>query len=281
MALNRSLLFVPGSNEAAIADAPETAADTVVIDLEDAVSHGNKDAAREVALSALEEWNTEIPLGIRINGIDTPRGIADVEAIVTADTEPEFLAVPDVRGVSDLRAISDILSERETAIELLPLIEQPSAVFAAEDIANAPRIYGLLFAAIDFQMNMGMSVLGESDISLPRYLVSMAASSAGVPAFDKPLLVTDDEEQLRAETKTARTLGYDGKLAVNHEQAKVINDVFTPSKKEVAEAREIIEAFNASDEGLVDVGGTVVDKPVIEQLRDVIRRAEAEERDGV
>jgi citrate lyase beta subunit len=274
MSLRRSLLFVPGSNRAAIENASESIADIVVIDLEDAVSMENKDEARETTLAALEHWDSEMPLGIRINGVDTSRGIADLERILEASEEPAFLVLPDVRGISELRIVASRLDEADSDIELLPLIEQPSAVFEVHEIANGPRVYGLLFAAIDFQMNMGMSVLGDSDISLPRYLVSMAASSAGIPAFDTPLLVVDDEGLLRTETAEAKVLGYDGKLAVNTQQAAVINDVLTPSEEEVAEAQAVIDEFEAAEEGLVDVGGTLVDKPVIDQLRDLIERAE-------
>lgn len=274
MSLRRSLLFVPGSDRAAIQNASESAADVVVVDLEDAVSIGNKDEARDITLKVLESWDSEMPLGIRVNGLDTNRGIADIERIFEASTEPTFLVLPDVRGIGDLRIVADRLDKVDSDIELLPLIEQPSAVFDVHEIANGPRVYGLLFAAIDFQMNMGMSVLGNSDISIPRYLVSMAASSAGVHAFDKPLLVVDDEELLRTETTEAKVLGYDGKLAVNTQQAAVINDVLTPSEGEVADARAIIDEFGASDEGLVDIGGTLIDKPVIDQLRDLIERAE-------
>lgn len=277
MSMQRSLLFVPGNHTTGIETAKSSPADVVVLDLEDAVAPEHKDAARQTALDALAEWDTDTPLGIRVNGVDTNRGIADVEHILQADREPDVLAIPDVRGVSDLRIVADHLDDADAGIELLPLIEQPSAVFDVQAIAHGPRIHGLLFAAIDFQMNMGMSVVGESDISLPRYLVAMAASSAGVPAFDKPLMVVDDEEALRSETQAAKTMGYDGKLAVNTDHAATINDVFTPSTKEVSEAQEVINDFESADEGIVQVDGLVVDKPVVDQLRDLVARAEVAE----
>lgn len=278
MDLQRSLLFVPGSAPDRIETAEASVADVVVIDLEDAVSPAHKDDAREHALDAVAAWEAETPLGVRVNGVDTTRGIADVRALVAADAHPDFLVVPDVRGPSDVQIVADAVAG--TDIGLLPLVEQPSAAFTVYDIVHAtPRIYGLLFAAIDFQMNMGMSVLGESDLSLPRYLVSMAASAAGVPAFDKPLLVTDDDDLLAEEIARARALGYDGKLAVSTDQAAAINEGFLPSEAELAEARHVVEAFEADDAGLVEVDGTLVDKPVVGQLRDRIALAEAAARD--
>lgn len=275
MALERSLLFVPGSDPGAVEAAQDTVADAVVVDFEDTVAPGDKDAARDATLSALADWPGPARVGVRINGLDTDRGIADVEAVLAADRHPDFLVIPDVRGPDELRVVDEAADEHGSNVGLLPLIEQVDAVFAVRGIAHAtPRISGLSFAAIDFQMNMGMSVLGESDVSLPRYLVSMAASSAGVPAFDKPLLSVDDAEALRREAAEAKRLGYDGKLAVDAEQAGVINEAFTPSREEIEEARRVIGAFEAADGGLVEVDGTVVDKPVIEQLRGVLARAE-------
>lgn len=273
----RSLLFVPGSDAESVAAAESAGADAVVIDLEDGVAPADKDAARVRAIDALANWSADVPVGVRVNGIDTTRGIADIRAVVAADTHPAFLAVPDVRGPGDLTLVAEALDG--TDIDLLPLIERPSAVFAVHDIAHVtPRVFGLLFAAIDLQRNLGMSVLGESDLSVPRALVSMAASAAGLLAFDKPLLV-DDEDRLAREVERARELGYDGKLAVTPEQAARINEVFTPSEAELDEARRIIESFEAADTGLVKVNGTFVDKPVIDQLRDRIALADAVDRE--
>jgi citrate lyase beta subunit len=281
MDLRRSLLFVPGSDQERIAAAEASVADVVVVDLEDGVSPAYKDEARETAVETLTTWSGPTPLGVRINGVDTTRGIADVERLVAADVDPEFLVVPDVRGPGDVRIVAEAVAG--TDIGLLPLIEQPSAVFEVDAIAHATsRIYGLLFAAIDFQMNMGMAVLGESDISVARYLVSLAASAAGVPAFDKPLLVVDDEELLAAEIARARALGYDGKLAVTTDQAAAINEGFLPSEAELAEARRVVDAFEAADAGLVEIDGTLVDKPVIDQLKDriaLVETAEAHDSD--
>lgn len=276
MDLYRSVLFVPGSEPERIDAAESSAADTVVVDLEDGVVPEHKDAARENAIDAVEAWRSDTPLGVRVNGVDTSRGIADVDALVAADEHPGFLAVPDVRGPGEVQVVAEAVEG--TAVELLPLVEQPSAVFRVAEIARSPRVFGLLFAAIDFQMRMGMSVLGESDLSVSRSLVSMAASATDAVAIDKPLLA-DDPDRLAAECARARALGYDGKLAVTPAQASAINEAFTPSEAELDEARRIIEAFEADGSGLVDVDGTFVDKPVVDQLRGLLARGEAAGRE--
>lgn len=279
MVLSRSLLFVPGTDREAIRTARDSVADIVVIDLEDGVAPANKDEGRATALRELPEWaDSAQQIGVRINGVDTARGVADVEAMVDLDpdAQPDFLALPDVNGSGDLRIVSDALAEAGSDAGLLPLVEKPSALFDVHAIASATeRVYGLNFAAIDFQKNVGMPILDETDLTVPRTLVSVAASSGDALAFDKPnLAAVDDADRTRREAEAARALGYDGKLAMTIEQAEVINDVFSPSEAEVERAREIVEAFRDSGSGLLTVDGVAVDKPVVVQLEETIERWE-------
>jgi len=275
----RSLLFVPGSDDDAIRTALGSNADVVVIDNEDSVAPGHKDGARETTAAALSEREgrsgTEQAVGVRVNGVDTARGVEDVEVFGGLDAEPDFLALPDVNGSGDVRLVSEVLDGIGSDAGLLPLIEKPGAMFDVDAIARATgRVYGLNFAAIDFQKNVGIPILDGVDLTVPRLLVSMAASGANVLAFDKPnLAAVDDPERTRAEAEAAKELGYDGKLAMSVEQAEVINDVFTPSEAEVERARRIVEAFRDADAGLVTIDGVAVDRPVVEQLESVLERA--------
>lgn len=274
----RSLLFVPGSDGDAIRTALESNANIVVIDNEDSVAPGRKDEARETTATALSERGsagTERPVGVRVNGVDTARGVEDVEFFAGLDAEPDFLALPDVNGSGDVRLVDEVLDGIGSDAGLLPLIEKPSAMFDLDAVARATeRVYGLNFAAIDFQKNVGIPILDDVDLTVPRLLVSMAASSADVLAFDKPnLAAVDDPERTRAEAEAAKELGYDGKLAMSVEQAEIINDVFTPSEAEVERARRIVEAFRDANAGLVTIDGVAVDRPVVEQLESVLERA--------
>lgn len=285
MTLTRSLLFVPGVDEGAIRRGLESSADVVVIDNEDSVAPAHKDEARETTIEVLTDVGTDTErdqtVGVRVNGVDTARGIEDVEVFAGLDAEPDFLALPDVNGSGDIRLVTDVLDELGSDAELLPLIEKPSAMFDVHAIARATeRVYGLNFAAIDFQKNVGIPILDDTDLTVPRLLVSTAASSANVLAFDKPnLAAVDDPNRTRSEAEAARALGYDGKLAMSVEQAEVINDAFTPSEAEVERARRIVERFRDADAGLVTVDGTAVDKPVVDQLESVLERASAERSD--
>lgn len=267
MRLNRSMLIVPGT------EIPEhlekSQADKIVIDLEDTVPPSAKDTARTNTIGLVSKWEANTPVGVRINSLESEWGVADLKQIVGSNTHPSFLLLPKIQGDDDVHIVENLLGSSE--IGVVPLIENPRAVFNVQKIANqSERICGLLFAAIDFQLNMGMQILGTSDVSIPRYMVQMAASSIGVPAYDMPYLEFGDEDGLRSEVMTARSLGYDGKLAINEAQVEIVNELFLPSREEIAEAKRIINIFDSSESGFVDIGGTLVDKPVISQLREVV-----------
>nr|WP_164974705.1 aldolase/citrate lyase family protein [Halegenticoccus tardaugens] len=208
--------------------------------------------------------------------------MADAETIATADKQPAFVVLPDVHGPDELEIVSSVFDAHGADVDILPLIEKPSAVFTAQEIANVnDSVYGLGFAAIDYQREMGISILDENDLSVPQYLISMAAHSADVLPIDKPTLCdVDDTRRLRAEADAAAAMGYSAKFAMTNEQARVINDAFTPSQEVVERAKRFVETFEAQDEGLVTIDGVAVDKPVITQLRDVLVRAERARRDG-
>lgn len=152
MTPTRSLLFVPGSDGDAIGRALESNADVVVIDNEDGVAPGHKDEARETTAAALSERGgagPERPVGVRVNGVDTARGIEDVEFFAGLDAGPDFLALPDVNGSGDVRLVSEVLDGIGSDAGLLPLIEKPSAMFDVDAVARATeRVYGLNFAAV-------------------------------------------------------------------------------------------------------------------------------------
>jgi citrate lyase beta subunit len=274
----RSLLFVPGDDEERLDAARESAADGVILDLEDTVGPAAKERARAATLETVRSWDDErTQCVVRINGLDTPHGIADAEAFAQASVRPGAVLVPDVRNGTELEIVTDAFEAASIDVPLVALIERPEAVLSAHRIARStPRLSGLVFGSIDFQTNMGMAVLDpETDLYVPRYVIAMAASAAGIGAIDTVMLDTGNESRLREEATTARMLGYDGKAAMTPEQAAIINEAFTPSESTVARARRLVEAFESAgeDTGLIEFEGTLVDKPVADQQRDLLAQA--------
>ena len=271
----RSLLFVPGNDDSAIESATDSETDAVIVDLEDTVSPADKRAAREEMLERLTTWTADDPtLTVRINGLNTPEGIADLRAIVEADAAPEAILLPDVRSGTDVRIFADVLDDANSEIELIPIIERPDAVFNAYEISAAsPRTVALAFGSVDFRMNAGMSVLdSNADVSLPRTIISIAASATGVKAYDTVFLDREDTDGLEREANEAKSLGYDGKMAIAAAQSAHINEVFSPSKEEIERAQRLIDEFEQASEGVIYFEGTFVDKPVVKEQRKLLAR---------
>lgn len=144
----KSLLFVPGNKQPRTEAAKESKADAIVFDLEDGVILPEKDAARERSLQTIATWNVDIPIGVRVNGLDTGWGIADIEVITAANRHSQFFGLPDIHGSSEVKIVSNAVAG--TSLKLLPLIEQSSAVFDLLSIVQtSSRLFDVLFAAFD------------------------------------------------------------------------------------------------------------------------------------
>ncbi|WP_135827704.1 HpcH/HpaI aldolase/citrate lyase family protein [Halorussus halobius] len=274
MSHERSILFVPGSDADAIDAATRSGADGLILDLEDTVSPANKAAAREVTLDALSSWADDDPTPfVRVNGLDTTEGVADLEAVVANDAAPEAVVLPDVRGPTDVRIVADRLDDAGSDVGVVPIVERPDALFAVDAIAAADRVSALAFGSVDFRLNAGMSILDDDvDVTIPKYLVSLAASAAGVRAFDTVYLDRSDPDGLRAAAREARAMGYDAKMAIHEDQIEPIAEAFAPSEAERDRARRLVEQFEATDEGVVYFEGSFVDKPVVDQQRELLER---------
>lgn len=274
MSHERSILFVPGSDAEAVDAARRSDADGLILDFEDTVSPDHKAAAREVTLDALSTWSSDDPTPfVRVNGLDTTEGVADLEAVVGADAAPEAVFLPDVRGPTDVRIVADRLDDAGSDLGVVPIVERPDALFAVDAIAAADRTSALAFGSVDFRLNAGMSILDDDvDVTIPKYLVSMAASAAGVRAFDTVYLDRSDPDGLREAAREARAMGFDAKMAIHEDQLAPIAEAFAPSEAERDRAQRLVEQFEATDEGVVYFEGTFVDKPVVDQQRELLER---------
>lgn len=278
---DRSYYFVPGNDSDAIAAARETAADALILDLEDGVGPDAKEAARDVTTAALDDAaDHDVTHVVRINGLETRWGIDDLDALVEGGESPDAVMVPEVRSPSDVRAIGDRIAEVDDEVGIVPLIERPEAVFAVRDIAAAhPAVAALAFGHGDFEYHLGtLAESASTDLTVPRTRVSMAASAAGVPAVDTPHVERDDLDGVRRAATEARRIGFDGKMTFLTDQIDVINDCFSPSPAEVEASRRIVRVYeDAGDEaGVVYVDGQFVDEPVVAAHRERI----AAERPG-
>ena len=285
----RSMLFTPGHRPDLIAKASRSAADAVIVDLEDAVATSAKDQAR-FNLASLPQ--SVIPFFVRVNGIKTGLLWEDIAAAVHPGVAGVILPKAEDRNAmlklcGALSALETAADQPEGSIALIPMIETAAGVLNAFEILHGcPRVEAVMFGSGeqgDLVADLGVQWEPTgTGLNYSRSRVLLAARAAGLPhPIDGVFMNYRDHEALRIESKLARRMGYVGKLAIHPAQVGVINDVFTPTPEEVAHNRAILELFErALAEGTASVGadGRMVDYAVARTARSVLARAEAAQR---
>ena len=260
-----SLLFVPGSRPDRFAKARAAGAGLTIIDLEDAVAAGDKDAAREAALA--EAATDARNLAIRINAVPVPAGIADLAAFVAAEILPPVLLVPMVETADELHAVSAALGAR--CPDLIPLIETPRGLRHALAIAQAPNVAAMMFGGADFAAELGVALAWEPLLAA-RGAMILACAEARVPAIDVPYVVLDDSAGLAEECRRAKGLGFSAKAAIHPAQIATIDAAFAPSEAELAEAVEALAAYREGGERAIRFKGRMLEAPLIKRYRAIL-----------
>jgi (S)-citramalyl-CoA lyase len=258
----QSLLFVPGSRPERFEKALASGADLVCIDLEDAVGPADKEDARAAALAAMGDPR----LGIRINGVRTRHGLADLLALSQAATKPPFVMVPMVEAVAEVEIVHAILGPD---VAMLPLIETVKGLGVAGAVAASPGIGGVMLGGADFAGELGVELSWEPLIAA-RSAIVMACAAARVPALDVPWLGLDDLEGLANETARAKAIGFAAKSAVHPKHIAVIHSVMRPTAEQIAEAHEAEAAYQAAGQSAVRFKGGMLEAPVMARYRRIL-----------
>jgi citrate lyase subunit beta / citryl-CoA lyase len=286
----RSLHFVPGGNEKMIAKALTLPADGLILDLEDAVAPDRKVQTRPI----VTRWLSELDFGgrerwVRMNPIATGLGVADLEATIAG--RPEGYVVPKPRHAGDVREIAQVLDRLEhrhglaqggTRLVLIAT-ETPEGLLNIREVATAsPRIVTVSWGIEDLSAAMGLPQVRDAAghyLDIPRYarvMCSIVASAAGLDAMDTVYTDIADLAGLRRECEEAVAMGFSGKISIHPSQIEVINDVFTPDKAVVDEARELVAAFEEHRRRGVYAfrfKGQMVDAPHLTRALKIIARA--------
>ncbi len=273
----RSLLFAPADRPELFAKALATGADMVCIDLEDAVPPSDKAAARATASALLATpWvDDRVERLLRINSLRGSEGLRDIEAILASPAPPGALLLPKVESADELRLLDELLSAGPQAdIRLHVIIETNAGLEAVHEIAQAsPRLDLIAFGGVDMAAELRSRPTWEAFLYTRSRLVT-AAAGAGVDLLDVPHLDLSDRDGMVADAEQARNLGFTGKAAIHPSQVAAINAVFSPTPKEVARARQIIAAFDASPNGVVVIHGKLIEAPVLRSMRRLVAVAE-------
>jgi citrate lyase subunit beta/citryl-CoA lyase len=287
----RSLLAVPATRRKMVEKALASDADTVFLDLEDAVAPEGKAAARGDVVSALKELDWHGRPGLyRANALDTSYFYRDlIEVVEEAGDSLDAIMVPKVNRPEDLHAVSMLLSQLELEkgkIKLEAQIESAEGLTNVDSIASATsRLEALHFGPGDFAASVSMpqtsiGVMDEWDDVYPGHRfhyamqrIVVAARAAGVRVLDGPVADYSDEEGLRRSCMIARSLGFDGKWCIHPAQIAVVNETFSPTDREVEWAKKVVAAYeeaNATGSGSVSVDGHMVDAASIKLARNTL-----------
>jgi len=279
----RSCLYMPGANERALEKAKTLPADTVIMDLEDAVAPEAKETARDTiraAVSAGGYGHREIV--VRMNGLDTEWGQADLKMAVEAGAHA--LLAPKVIDGSDIDRLDDAMSRAGAPAEmgLWVMIEMPKAILNIQDIAEAVG-----------RTRMTTCVMGTNDLAkeyrarmTPDRLafqtalgMSMAAARAyNIVAIDGVYNDIKNEQGLIDECEQGRDLGFDGKTLIHPSQLDTANRVFAPSPHDVEHAQAVIEAFadpENAGKGVLKVNGKMTELLHLDEARRTVAMDEA------
>lgn len=290
--LRRSLLFVPGDDQHKLEKACGAGADSLILDLEDAVVPSHKAQARERVRDALLSLDTRgAERLVRINPIETGLSLDDLT--VTMAGHPDGYVIPKLRSEDDVRFIDRALSTLEAITHrpqgsvglVLLATETPEAILNIRRIAQASlRSVAMMWASEDLSSAIGARRSRKHDGTIPdvftfaRSACLLAAAAVGMEALDMPFFDFHDDAGLEREALEAAEIGFTGKAAIHPAQVPTINRVFIPSPSEVEEANALLaaatEAFARGQAAFV-FKGAMVDAPHINRARKIVARATA------
>ncbi len=281
----RSFLFVPGDSERKLAHGLASAADALILDLEDSVTPARKPLARTMVAEFLAAHATDRrpELWVRINPLEEG-GLDDLAGVVRA--APDGIVLPKAGGPADVLRLGHYLEALErrdgvaAPIRILPVAtETARAFFHLGDYAEMalPRLYGLTWGAEDLSAALGASTNQDAagnwafTYRMARSSCLLAAKAAGVEPVETLFTDFRDPDGLRRSCTAAAQEGFTARLAIHPGQVAVINEAFMPTAAAVAHARRVVAAFDANPEaGAVGLDGMMLDMPHLKQARHVL-----------
>lgn len=255
----RTWLFVPGTAGTRLQTAYDSAADEVVLDLEDAVAPGDKEAARGAVVAWLDGARSA---WVRVNGVGTPWHAADVAAL-TGCRSLRGIVVPKCEipaTVSGLRATFS------NEVGIVGLVETALGIRDVHAIALA-GVDRLAFGSLDFATDVDCSP--EDDLLLhARAQLVIGSRCASLPAPIDGVTTAIDAQHVAEDARRARRSGFRGKLCIHPLQLEPVDTALRPTDEEVAWAARVLEA--ATRGGVVVVDGAMVDAPVVHRARQIV-----------
>jgi citrate lyase subunit beta/citryl-CoA lyase len=284
----RSLLYVPGNRPERIAKALASAADCVIVDLEDSVSVAHKVGARGVAAAAIDACAVRPGgrLAVRVNALHSGLLQGDVDVLNGVWSRLDFVIHPMTADASTVHEVVRHLAAADERADsesegplLIPLVETAAGVLSAREIAAADaRVFTLALGPADLAHELGLTPTARGDeLRQARAMLVLAAAAAGRERpIDGPWLDLADASGLRESVSEARRLGFSGKQVIHPSQLQLVHDGLAPTSGEVAWARRVVSAFETAESaGIASIrldDGSFVDYPVARRAAAILER---------
>lgn len=282
--LRRSSLYVPGDSVKMLQKATGTAADLLLLNLEDGVSTAKKDEARTNVAASLKTMTFHPKeVVVRINRLDSETGKRDLEAIVSG--KPDGICLPKVESAGEVEAAGRAVLElehrfglAEEELKFHAMIESARGLIHAAEIAtSSARMASLIFGSADYVTDLRCQP-GDDRLELLLALqqIVLAARAAGIDALDSPCFDIRNQELLSREALQARRLGFDGKNALHPGQVPVINEIFEVTAGEVNWAKKVLSELEGAEQrgrALSTLDGQLIDNPHRAAAHRILQRA--------
>ncbi|MBX2854536.1 MAG: CoA ester lyase [Rhodobacteraceae bacterium] len=277
----RSVLYMPGSKLRALEKAKTLSADCLILDLEDAVAPSEKEAARGMIAEALKQGGYgQRELIVRVNGLDTPWGEADLKTMAVAGADA--ILIPKVNAAPQIEEIEGLINRwgATSATRLWAMIETPRGMLHVESIAaSTPRLDALVMGTNDLANELGAA---HTELRLPMItglgLCMLAARAYGLAILDGVYNAFKDEDGLRAACQQSKEMGFDGRTLIHPAQLEIANEVFAPSAEELDLAQKQVAAYEDSiskGEAVAVVEGKIVENLHVETAKKLLAQAKA------
>ncbi|ASK88873.1 HpcH/HpaI aldolase/citrate lyase family protein [Sphingorhabdus sp. SMR4y] len=264
-----NFLFVPANRPERYAKAAASGADLICIDLEDSVPADEKDTARQSVLTALATLERE-KTAVRINGLNTADGLADLLALRNADHSPSLVFVPMVESAGEIEIAHSIVGDKVDG--LIPLIETVKGLRAGDAIAASKGVTAMMFGGGDFSAELGTRLEWEPLLAA-RGAFIMCCASAQIAAIDVPYIDMSNEDGLAEECARAKAMGFHAKAAIHPKQLAAIQTAMRPSDAEIAEASEALAAYEKAGGKAISHNGRMLEAPVMQRYRRIVESA--------
>ena len=282
----RSALYMPGSNPKAMAKARELPADAIILDLEDSVAPDAKPEARNRIVEVVKAGGFgDREVLIRVNGLHTPWGEADLEAAVAA--APDGVLLPKVDGPGTVMQAARLLRAAPEKTRLWAMMETPMAMLSASSIAaiaadSTSRLEALVLGLNDLAKETRGKLMPDRAAFTHWLATCVAAARAhGCDVLDGVYNDIKDLDGFRAECIQGLDFGFDGKTLIHPSQIDICNEVFAPTAAEIAHAKAVITAFDQpqnAGKGVLQIDGKMVELLHAQMAKRTLAIAEAIER---